>query len=231
MNSLSARLTSTIRFNSFTVRPFCCIASSSSSSLQEPIPASKSRKSVVSTRVRVSDAQLRENWLTSLSCPPFDSHDNPIPNADSHRNWVIGVDPDVSGAVALLTFDHSTCSPQVFDSPHLQVLVGKRVRRRLDAKSIVQLLRNFNAPTGMVEWRFRHNRIHRNKACSSTKAQKKLLEIVGNKKDDSRKLAASLFPSMSSLLKRKKDHGRAEALLIAAYGKGLMTKSDSPCYP
>ena len=38
---------------------------------------------------------------------------------------------------------------QVFDSPHLPVLVGKRVRKRLDVKSIVQLLRSFDAPIGM----------------------------------------------------------------------------------
>jgi uncharacterized PurR-regulated membrane protein YhhQ (DUF165 family) len=38
---------------------------------------------------------------------------------------------------------------QVFDSPHLQVLVGKRVRRRLDVKSIVQLLRSLDAPFGI----------------------------------------------------------------------------------
>ncbi|KAI5409806.1 variant 4 [Lathyrus oleraceus] len=46
-------------------------------------------------------------------------------------------------------------------------------------------------------------------------------ELSGSKtaKDDSRKLASTLFPSLSSLLSRKKDHGRAEALLIAAYGK------------
>ncbi|MQL99471.1 hypothetical protein Taro_032186 [Colocasia esculenta] len=40
-------------------------------------------------------------------------------------------------------------------------------------------------------------------------------------KDASRETAISLFPSLSSQLKRKKDHGRAEALLIAAYGKTL----------
>lgn len=37
---------------------------------------------------------------------------------------------------------------QVFDSPHLKVLVGKGVRKRLDAKAIVQLLQSFEAPLG-----------------------------------------------------------------------------------
>jgi len=38
-------------------------------------------------------------------------------------------------------------------------------------------------------------------------------------KDDSRKLASTLFDSISSQLTRKKDHGRAEALLIAYWGR------------
>lgn len=38
----------------------------------------------------------------------------------------------------------------MYDSPHLPVLVGKRVRKRLDVKSMVQLLQKVNAPTGMV---------------------------------------------------------------------------------
>ncbi|GJT96248.1 hypothetical protein Tco_1091766, partial [Tanacetum coccineum] len=51
----------------------------------------------------------------------------------------------------------------------------------------------------------------------------------GKTKDDSRALACTLFPSLSSSLKRKKDHGRAEALLIAAYGKGIKLNADSLC--
>ncbi|CAI5992242.1 unnamed protein product, partial [Closterium sp. NIES-64] len=42
---------------------------------------------------------------------------------------------------------------------------------------------------------------------------------------DSRQLALSLFPSLATQLKRKKDHGRAEALLIATYGTNLWPSS------
>jgi len=40
----------------------------------------------------------------------------------------------------------------VFDSPHVKILVGKknRTRRRLDAKSVVQLVRSFDAPIGIL---------------------------------------------------------------------------------
>lgn len=44
---------------------------------------------------------------------------------------------------------HSLLTLQVFDTPQLQVLVGKRVRKRLDAKSIVQLLCSLDAPIGI----------------------------------------------------------------------------------
>ncbi|CAH9100094.1 unnamed protein product [Cuscuta epithymum] len=137
--------------------------------------------------------ELRENWLDALSCP--------FPHGKPSIDWVIGVDPDVSGALAILKPDHS---PQVFDSPHLKVTVGKGVRRRLDARSIVHLLQSFEVPIGTTAY-----------------IEQSTPFPQDGKQDDSRDMASRLFPCMSSQLKRKKDHGRAEALLIAAYGKGL----------
>jgi crossover junction endodeoxyribonuclease RuvC len=42
--------------------------------------------------------------------------------------------------------------------------------------------------------------------------------LIGRDKDAGRLLALRLFPSLAGELKRKKDHGRADALLIARYG-------------
>ncbi|RZB66547.1 Holliday junction resolvase MOC1, chloroplastic [Glycine soja] len=56
-------------------------------------------------------------------------------------------------------------------------------------------------------------------ALHSRDSDLKSLKIVLAPLDDSRRLASTLFPSMTSMLSRKKDHGRAEALLIAAYGQ------------
>lgn len=61
----------------------------------------------------VLDAQqLRLNWLESLSCPRSENDEvNSGPgNADSR--WVIGVDPDIFGALAVLKPDNSA---QVLD--------------------------------------------------------------------------------------------------------------------
>ncbi|CAI9106166.1 OLC1v1005246C1 [Oldenlandia corymbosa var. corymbosa] len=187
----------------------------------------------------ILQAQNKENWLDSLSCP--------FPNVhkDVGDEWVIGVDPDASGALALLKPDHSA---QVFDTPHLKVLVGGRMRKRLDTKSIVQLLRSFDAPKGTtayVEQSIPYPKDGKQGWWSSgfgyglwigvlvasgfsvvpvpSTLWKNEFKLSGKAttKDDSRELASSMFPSASSLLKRKKDHGRAEALLIAAYGGGL----------
>ncbi|EEF31549.1 conserved hypothetical protein [Ricinus communis] len=225
--------------------------------------ATSSRNSV---RVKDSEAevarQLKENWLHSLSCPFNQTESSASKGVDSTApsnvgsNWVIGIDPDLSGALALLKIDDSGCSAQVFDSPHLKVLVGKRIRKRLDAKSIVQLLHSFDAPLGTtayIEQSIPFPQDGKQGWWSGgfgyglwigilvasgfsvvpvpSLAWKNVFELSGSKfsKDDSRKVASTLFPSLSSLLKRKKDHGRAEALLIAAYGKGLKLKPDTPC--
>ncbi|KAM6576819.1 hypothetical protein CsatB_028656 [Cannabis sativa] len=218
-------------------------------------------------KVKASEAELKENWLASLSCPlPRDfgtSHseakeeeeegsDSDPRNAGS--DWVIGIDPDLSGALAVLKSDDPECPAQVFDSPHLSVMVGGKVRRRLDAKSIIELLRGFNAPVGTtayIEQSIPFPKDGKQGWWSGgfgyglwigilvalgfsvvpvpSFSWKKKFEIAGSSfsKDDSRRLASTMFPSLSSLLQRKKDHGRAEALLIAAYGRGLKIESDS----
>ncbi|XXG52844.1 hypothetical protein AAC387_Pa03g1051 [Persea americana] len=94
---------------------------------------------------QLSGSQLKENWLDSLSCPFMEkgSHlgfDGDEADSAAASECVIGIDPDISGALAVLKGNG------VFDTPHLLVLVGKRVRKHLDARSIVQLLRSFAVP-------------------------------------------------------------------------------------
>ncbi|XP_050236771.1 Holliday junction resolvase MOC1, chloroplastic [Mercurialis annua] len=232
---------------------------------------SSSRISGLKVKDKVSEAefarQLKENWLHSLSCP-FNSVNNPTevsnfngdldPGSNVGSNWVIGVDPDLSGALALLKFDDSGCSAQVFDSPHLKIMVGNKIRKRLDVKSIVQLLRSFDAPVGTTAYIEQSTPFPQDGKQGwwsggfgyglwigmlvasgfsvipvASLAWKNEYELAGSEttKDDSRRVASTLFPSLSSSMQRKKDHGRAEALLIAAYGKGLKLKSEVPQIP
>ncbi|KAK9154389.1 hypothetical protein Sjap_001869 [Stephania japonica] len=224
----------------------------------------------------VSDSELKQNWLSSLSCPlPLSQaqEEEEEEHKKTTSEWVIGIDPDVSGALALLKTHHHHSPPssenaKVFDTPHLQVLVGKRVRKRLDAKAIVELLRTFDAPPGTTAFIEQSipfpqdgKQVDTNPlyvfSCAMkgwwcggfgyglwigilvasgftvvpvpSSIWKSHFELCGSRslKDESRNAACSLFPSMASLLKRKKDHGRAEALLIAAYGRSRQTKSET----
>ncbi|KAL8200063.1 hypothetical protein R6Q57_011402 [Mikania cordata] len=200
---------------------------------------------------RVSADEFKDQWLNSLNCTPLlNENDETV----SNNQWVIGIDPDVSGALAVLKPYDLDASAQVYDSPNVKVLIGNRVRRRMDTKAIVELLQSLNnvplGTTAYIEQSLPYPRDGKQGWWSggfnyglwigvlvasgvsvvpvSSMRWKQEYKLSGNgkTKDDCRKLACSLFPSLSSSLKRKKDHGRAEALLIAAYGKGLRLNSD-----
>jgi len=47
--------------------------------------------------------------------------------------------------------------------------------------------------------------------------------LIGKPKGASLELARALFPLQSDLLKRQKDHNRAESLLLARYGQEVLT--------
>ena len=55
-----------------------------------------------------------------------------------------------------------------------------------------------------------------------TPAQWKRKHGLSKDKEASRRLALDLFPSLAERLRRKKDADRAEALLIAAYGREVL---------
>nr|AAC32241.1 unknown protein [Arabidopsis thaliana] len=242
------------------VRPFL----SHSPSFTAPFTRRRSFPfSALPTTKAIDAALMKEKWLDSLSLTSQDEDTTPE-NAES--SCIIGIDPDLSGALALLKFDHlgSSSFAQVYDTPHIPVLVGKRVRKRLDAKSIVQLIQSLDVPSGSRVYIEQSNpfpkdgkqvyataHIRFSSAMGwysggfgyglwigtlvasgfcvipvSASLWKRHFQLASGSctKDDSRRVAAELFPSLSSQLKRKKDHGRAEALLIAAYGEALKTE-------
>ncbi|CAH8390773.1 unnamed protein product [Eruca vesicaria subsp. sativa] len=195
--------------------------------------------SALSKTKPIDAALMKEKWLESLTA------EEPVvmmTRENSESSFVIGVDPDLSGALALLKINH------VFDTPHLPVLVGKRVRKRLDAKSIVQLIKSLDIPSGSRAYIEQSTPFPKDGKQGwysggfgygfwigtlvtsgfsvvpvPSALWKRHFQLAGGNctKDDSRRVASELFPLLSSQLKRKKDHGRAEALLIAAYGETL----------
>lgn len=129
MNSLCYKLRPNHRPSFFYahLRAFC-------SSSPPPLPSSviHSSPSVsrrdVRVRVGLSDAQLKENWLASLSCPfpqgkgtatATAAATTYFGNGEADRvynggsDWVLGIDPDTSGALAILKGDDFADSAQV----------------------------------------------------------------------------------------------------------------------
>ncbi|VVB16716.1 unnamed protein product [Arabis nemorensis] len=220
------------------LRPFLSLSPSKRSLSFSALPANKA----------IDAALMKDKWLDSLSLP---SPHNESTRENAESSWVLGIDPDLSGALALLKTDHmvgSSSEAQVFDTPHLPVLVGKRVRKRLDAKSIVQLIQSLDLPSGSRAYIEQSNPFPKDGKQGwysggfgyglwigtlvasgfsvvpvPASLWKRHFQLAGGScaKDDSRRVASELFPWLSSQLKRKKDHGRAEALLIAAYGEAL----------
>ncbi|CAH2060719.1 unnamed protein product [Thlaspi arvense] len=231
----------------FRLRPFLCL---SPSSFTAPFRRRRSLAfSALPTKTKAIDAALmKEKWVDSLTLPSLEADEVTRENTES--SFVLGIDPDLSGALALLKIDHilDSSEAQVYDTPHLPVLVGKSVRKRLDAKSIVQLIRSLDIPSGSTAYIEQSTPFPKDGKQGwysggfgygfwigtlvasgfsvvpvPSSLWKRHFQLAGGNctKDDSRRVASELFPSLSSQLKRKKDHGRAEALLIAAYGESL----------
>ncbi|CAK9138810.1 unnamed protein product [Ilex paraguariensis] len=121
MNPISCKLTPTLRIISTKFRLFST-SSPNLTTTQTPIREENCIKTSLSGNTRVKakvlDTQLKENWLDSLTCPfpekllrsDRDSNGQP---SNEKSGWVMGIDPDVHGALAVLKTDCSGCSAQV----------------------------------------------------------------------------------------------------------------------
>ncbi|KAK9735929.1 hypothetical protein RND81_04G238600 [Saponaria officinalis] len=147
LSSISAKIKlkpKTLLTKSIKLPQFC----TKSHQLENPSELIQSPNKKPNTISRDKIEIIKQNWLFSLS------HSKKVSELEKcESKWVVGVDPDVSGALAVLKSDNSgIISAEVFDSPFVQVSVGKRLRKRLDARSIVQLVQSFDAPTGTVAY-------------------------------------------------------------------------------
>lgn len=152
----------------------------------------------------------------------------------------IGVDPGNFGAFAVL--DAGGDLIQVFDMPTASVRVGAKNKTRILPQAIASelmlfknsdvfaLIENVNASPGMgvvsafnfgkgvgiVEGLFSGLLFPYGHV---TPAQWKKFFKLSQNKDESRELAMQLYPKHAKEFSRKKDDGRAEAVLIALYHK------------
>lgn len=187
-------------------------------------------------------------YLPGTECLTAPVHSD-IPGT-AMTDWVIGIDPGLDGAIALVGPNFS----RVWDTPVTAVQVGKGTKRVLLEGNAASLLRTarmigceaivaieriqampsfgpegertvkmgaasaFNMGLGWGLWRGICTGLGIPYTVVSPVSWKKHFVIAGKQQGgDSRVVAQQLFPSLGPELQRKKDHGRADALLIAHY--------------
>jgi crossover junction endodeoxyribonuclease RuvC len=143
----------------------------------------------------------------------------------------IGIDPGAGGAIAILWSDGDFYS--VEDTP----MIGKEIdylqllqELRLAAGGFVIIERQGFRPTDRPMTGFRLGQHVASWKMAASICECPFQEVtpqkwrnkmvgVGADKEASRAKAIELFPAARQYLQRKKDEGRAEALLIAEYGR------------
>lgn len=162
---------------------------------------------------------------------------------------ILGIDPGVSGALALLT-DGGNQVVWVQDMPVRDA--GKKARKahEIDGAALAHLLRPCLADITMACIEEVHAMpgqgvssmmsLGDSRGCirgvlealgiSVERVEpatwKRAMGLIGSDKDASRAAAIRIYPTCTDLA-RKKDHGRAEAILIARYGAQRMRQSEN----
>lgn len=151
---------------------------------------------------------------------------------------IIGIDPGLSGAIAVLSGRDVLL---LTDIPTVQ-FSNARIKNRVDGALLADILREYQeaslavvekvsarpgeAPSGAFSFGFTSGVILGVLGALKIPVVqpmptvwKKAMKLSADK-DLSRARAIELFPSASAQLARKKDHDRAEALLMAVWGQG-----------
>lgn len=154
---------------------------------------------------------------------------------------LVGIDPGVSGAVAVLTGNRI----DVHDIPTLTVKKGAKVRTRVDKIATLSLfarLARFGADLVLIEdvngaggqsapaaFQFGYatcvlamaSLVHgfETREVAPVAWKTKINVLHDTDGDKARAKAAALFPDQAHLFARKKDHNRADAALIAYYAR------------
>jgi len=151
---------------------------------------------------------------------------------------VLGCDPGIRGGLAIVEINDGA-APQLIDAIDIPA-IGVGAKERVDVLAIrtwallhrpqhALIERSQARPEQGSSSGFKYGRavgaIEAAITCCEIPltvieptAWKKFHQLRGSEKEASRQRALQLFPSAHALLARRKDHGRAEASLIALYG-------------
>lgn len=151
----------------------------------------------------------------------------------SRRDTIIGIDPGLDGAVAILPAGLLWDTPTARDGRRrryvVHLMAGFLAMHGNDARAIVEGTQAFpgqgrssihSLGEGQGLWigmlaafRIPYTLIY------PAKWKRAMMEGLGPEKDAARLRAMQLFPHLADQLSLKKHHGRAEALLLAEYGR------------
>lgn len=144
----------------------------------------------------------------------------------------LGIDPGSTGALAIITEKNEIEIHDVNNDPYGVYDWLHDVSRRYNIRQAgleyvhalpkqgVSSTFKFGRWVGLIEMALIANKIGYDLIKPNTWKKKLIKKSDGtNIKDASRNAARRFFPKAADLLKRKKDHDRAEALLIALYVK------------
>lgn len=154
---------------------------------------------------------------------------------------IIGVDPGAGGALAF--FDTDTGDLEIVDMPTVEIKRGSRFVRHVSAPLLADIIRGRKADAAFVEKvgampgqgvasMFAFGRAAGviegvlaalEMPITHVPPQEwiKAMRVVGGK-DGSRQRATQVFAKQAGLFARKKDDGRSDAALLAAYGAKLL---------
>jgi crossover junction endodeoxyribonuclease RuvC len=158
---------------------------------------------------------------------------------EERMTFILGIDPGIRGGLAIVAVDSNGAAPQLVDAIDIPV-TGVGAKERVNVLAIrdwvlphalqhafierAQAMPKQGASSG-----FKYGQavgaIEAVIACCAIPLTiiepsmwKKFHALRGGDKEGGRQRALQLFPHAHALLARKKDHGRAEAALIALYG-------------
>jgi crossover junction endodeoxyribonuclease RuvC len=151
---------------------------------------------------------------------------------------VLGIDPGTRGGLAVIEISDGA-APQLIDAIDIPT-VGTGAKERVDAIALASWITAHRPQHALIERAqarpkqgassgFKYGRavgaLEAALACCAIPMTvveptgwKKFHQLRGGDKEASRQRALRLFPSAHALLARRKDHGRAEAALIALAG-------------
>jgi crossover junction endodeoxyribonuclease RuvC len=160
----------------------------------------------------------------------------------------VGIDPGVTGAVAIINTDGDVAvQPWIDDTPIAAVKKGKKTKSEYLPAQMAEILRAvpssrahvfiekvaarpdqgvssmFGFGKGYGIWIGIVAALGLSYTLVTPQAWKKMLMQGMSDKDAARIRAQELYPGCADQLKRKKDIGRADALLIAEFGRRTLT--------